>query len=272
MSLSPLISALLILGVGVAAAAGTLLVRHVAPRLEEVDPQPWSSTLQYVATAYGVVIGFSILFLFGGFADARRAVGDEATSIGTAFDEVMVFPDDAPRIQRALLCYARAVSEEDWPAMREGGSSPEVDVAYTDLVLSLGGGVEPLAGTFDPAVATNVVVQVGSISTAREARLVAAETRVPPLLWALVLGGGALVVVLIFVVTLPAPPRTQAALVGLSTAFTVVMVLLVVALDRPYAEGSGRISARLVDETIASMEQAAPDLADLSCPVSGGSP
>jgi hypothetical protein len=272
MTLTPVVSTVFLLGAGILAAAITLVLRRTDLRLESVDPQPWSSTLQYVATAYGVVIGFSILFLFGGFGDARKAVGDEATSIGTAFDEVMVFERDAPAVQQALICYGRAASEYDWPAMRERTSAPEVDTAYSDLVLSLDAGVEPIEGTFDAAVATNIVLQVGSISTAREARIVAAETRLPVLLWMLLLGGGALVVLLIFVVTLPAPPRVQALLVGLATSFTAVLVLLVVALNNPFAPGAGRVSPELIDETVSSMEQAAPDLADQPCPVADDSP
>jgi hypothetical protein len=266
MALTPITSAGLILLLGLVAALITLLVRRLAPGLDQVDPAPWSATLGYVATAFGVVVGFSILFLFGTFADARTAVGDEATSVGTAFAEAAQFDEAGPEVQQALICYSRAVSTYDWPAMREGGSAPEVDVAYTDLVDALGEGDQSLEGTFDGALATNTLVQVGSISTARETRLVAAATRLPVLLWALVIGGGLLVTVLLFMVTLPAGRRTQALLVGLATTFTAVLVLLVLALNNPFAAGSGRVSPTLIDETTASMEDAAPDLAARPCP------
>jgi hypothetical protein len=272
MSLSPAISLTLVVVAGLAAAGLTLLLRRTVPSLSRIDPGPWSSTLQYVATAFGVVIGFSILYLFGAFADARSAVGDEATSIGTAFDEVSLFDQAAPDVQQALVCYARAASTYDWPAMREGTSAPEVDLAYSNLVDSLGQGDEPLAGTFDGAVATNVVVQVGAISTARETRLVAAATSLPHLMWGLVIGGGLLVVVLLFVVTMPASPGTQALLLGLATAFTAVLVLLVVALNNPFAAGPGRVSPALIDDTTTSMEQSAPGLADQPCAVDGTTP
>lgn len=257
----------LVVGAGLAVAGLTLLLRRTVPSLSSIDPAPWSSTLQYVATAFGVVIGFSILYLFGAYAEARSAVGDEATSIGTAFDEVSLFGQAAPDVQQALICYARAASASDWPAMREGTSAPEVDLAYSNLVDSLGPADEPLEGTFDAAVATNVVVQIGGISTARETRLVAAATSLPTLMWGLVIGGGLLVVVLLFVVTLPAGPRTQALLIGLATAFTAVLVLLVVALNNPFAAGPGRVSPALIDETTTSMEQSAPGLAGQPCAV-----
>jgi hypothetical protein len=260
-----------ILGVlGLIGAGTTLLLRRTAPRLDAVDPAPWSATLGYIATAFGVVIGFSILFLFGAFANARNAVGDEATSIGTAFEEVRLFEEAAPDVQHALICYARAASAYDWPAMQEGSSAPEVDAAYSDLVVSLGRSGEAPEGTFGPAAATNILVQVGSISTARETRLVAATTGLPTALWLLVVGGGLLVLVLLFVVTLPAPPWTQALLMGLSTMFTAVLIILIVALNSPFASGSGRISTKLIDETAASMAQSAPDVAARPCPQGAG--
>ncbi len=272
MSWNPVTSAGIVVAVGLVAAGITLLLRRTRPQLASVDPAPWSATLSYVATAYGVVIGFSILYLFGAFADARSAVGDEATSIGTAFEEVRLFDDAAPDVQHALLCYATAASAYDWPAMREGTSAPEVDGAYTDLVESLGQAGPPPQGTFEPAVATNILVQVGSISTARETRLVAAATGLPVLMWGLVLGGGLLVLVLIFAVTLPATPRAQAVLVGLAGTFTAVLVLLVLALNSPFAVGPGRVSPELIDQTAASMAQEAPDAAARPCPTSGTSP
>lgn len=234
----------------------SLLVRRRA-HLDDVDTAPWAATLSYVATAYGVVVGFSILLLFGQFADARQAVGDEATSIGTAFEQAALFPGPAPEIQQALVCYAESASEDDWPAMRAGGSSPATDEAFAALVQSLGSDDEPATGALHAATATNLAAQVGNISTARETRLVAAEARVPTMLWGLLVGGGLFVILLIFVVTLPARPRTQAMLVATATAFTAVMLLLVFALSAPFSEGQGRVSPRLIDETVATMRSSA---------------
>lgn len=263
-SLSAGHSVLVLVVVGLVGAGLSLLARRTLP-LDDVRIGPWSSTLSYVATAYGIVVGFSILYLFGAYAEARQAVGNEATSIGTAFEEARLFGDDASNIQRSLICYGQGASQYDWPAMREGTSAPEVDSAYTDIILALGEADEPLDGTFQPATATNLLAQVGSISTARESRLVAAQTSLPVLMWGLLLGGGSLVLIMIFAVTLPAAPVTQAVLVGLASAFTAVMVLLVVALNNPFAPGPGRVSPSLIDDTVASMTQEAPAAAATPC-------
>ncbi len=253
------------------AFGASLLVRRSFPQLASANTSPWSSTLSYVATAYGVVVGFSILFLFGEFADAREAVGQEATAIGTAFEESRLFPDDAAEIQHALICYSRAVPEFEWQALRDRRSAPEVDRAYRDIVLVLRAVDQPAESAFQPATATNIVVQVGNISTARATRLVAAEDHLPGMLWVLLLGGGVFVVGMIFVVTLPERSGAQAALVSLSAAFTTVLLLITFALSSPFDDGAGRITPRLIEETTALMESEASEAAARTCDFGDGS-
>ena len=263
----PALAAVVLLATAVLAVLGARLVRARIARPGSVDTGPWSSTLSYVATSYGVVVGFSILLLFGEFSDARAAVGDEATAIGTAFEEAALFPEGGDEIRHALVCYARSIPEHEWPALRDGTSAPEVDAAYGDLIRSVGAveGNDPTS--FQPAVATNLMAQLGSISTAREVRVVAAETRVPWLLWTFLVGGGLLVLLFLFVVTLPSSPGVQAGLVAAAAVFTASLLLLVLGLSSPFAGGAGRVSPALIEQTTASMELEAPDVAARGCPV-----
>ncbi len=256
----------ILVAVGVVAFALSLLVRRWRPGVSEIDPGPASSTLSYVAAAYGVLVGFAIVFLLGQVAGARQAIGDEATSIGTAFDEAQLFPQAEPEIQHALICYSRAVTEREWPALADGHSAPEADQAYRDLIATYGTAKEPTDRTFQPATATNSIVQVGSISTARETRIVAAEIRVGALMWTLLLGGGLLVAVLLFLLTAKASPPTQAAFMGLAASFTAIMLMLVVVLGHPFRDASSALGPRLIEENAARMEAIAPDVAKLPCP------
>jgi hypothetical protein len=263
MSITSIIAVLVV--TGVVAFGLSLLIRRLFPGLADLDPGPWSSTLSYLATAYGVLIGFSIVTLFAAFANARQAIGDEATSVGTAFDEALLFPEDEVEIQHSLICYARAVTEREWPTLAHGDAAPEVDQAYRDVMRALGDVDEPADQTFQPAAATNMFVQVGNISTARETRLVAGEAGVHGLLWGLLLGGGALVVGLIFIVSPKAHPWAQAVLVGLAAVFTAVMILIVSVLSTPFREGAGSLTPRLIEETTAFMESEAPEAAARPC-------
>jgi len=249
----------------------TLLVRRALSGVGDFETQPWTSSLSYVATAYGVVLGFSIIFLFGEFAEARKAVGNEAAAIHAAFDEAQLFPESRVEIEQALLCYAHAVVEFDWPSLQDGRGAPEVDQAYRHLFTTLHEAQEPTDGTFQPATATNLVAQVGNVSTAREVRIVAARIQTPQLLWVLLLFGGSLVIVLLFVVTLRAHRFAQAGLVAVAAVFTEVMLLIVLALGAPFDPGTGRLSPTLIEDRIASMEQIQPDLDPAVCDLGSAS-
>jgi hypothetical protein len=259
------ISVLLVL-VGAGVFALVLLVRRLRPGLAEVDDGPASAILSYVAAAFGILLGFVIVFLLGQAANARQAIGDEATSIGTAFDEAQLFPEGEPAIQRALICYARAVTDKEWPALGEGRSAPEADEAYRELIAAYGGVQESTDGTFQPAAATNSFVQIGGISTARETRLVAAESTVRPLLWVLLFGSAVFVMALLFVVSTTARPVAQALLMALAGVFTLVLLLLGVTLSHPFREGTNLLTPRLIEENTERMVALAPDALAEPCP------
>ena len=229
--------------------ATVLVVRRLRPGLRHVETGPASAVLSYVAAAFGILIGFLIVFLLGEATGARHATGDEATSIGTAFDEAQLFPASEPDLQHALICYSRAVTEREWPALAERRSAPEVDDAYRSLIAAYGAADEPTGGTFQAAAATNSFVQIGGISTARETRLVAAESHLGPLLWTVLVGAALLVLGLLSVVSMRARPVAQATLVCSAGVFTSVLLLLVVALNHPFHEGSRLLSPRPIEET-----------------------
>lgn len=252
--------------VGALAFGASVLVRRLFPAVASADGGPPSATLSYVAASYGVLVGFVIVFLLGQVASARQAIADEATSVGTAFDEAQLFPEAEPQIQHALICYSRAVTEREWPAMAARSSAPEADAAYRDLIAAYGDADEPTGGTFQPAAATNSFVQVGNISSARATRLMAAQTRLGPLLWGLLLGGAILLLTLLFLLTARAASRAQAAYVALAAMFAAVMLLLVLVLSHPFRDAGRQLSPRPLLENAARMVDLAQPAADRPCP------
>lgn len=252
--------------VGVGAFTAVLVVRRRWPAVEHIDPGPATAVLSYVAAAFGILIGFLIVFLLGEATDARHAVGDEATAIGTAFDEAQLFPQSEPTMQHALICYSRAVTEKEWPALAKGRSAPEADDAYRRLIGAYGDVDENIDRTFQPAAATNSFVQLGAISTARETRIVTAQAGVRPILWIVLVGAAILVLVLLFVASLSARPLGQALLLGSAAVFTTVLLLLAVALARPFHRGTGPVTPHLIEDNTSRMVALAPDAAREPCP------
>lgn len=254
-----------VVGFGVAVFVAVLVVRRIRPSLRDIDTGPASSVLGFVAAVFGILIGFLIAFLLGQASSARQATGDEATSIGTAFDEAQLFPEGEPDIQHALICYSRAVIEKDWPQLAEGRSSPEADAAYRALIAAYGEIDEPLDRTFQAAAATNSFAQIGAISTARETRLVAAVGGVQPTVVLLLFGSAALVLLLLFVTTLGARPLPQALLLGAAGFFAAVLLVLLVLLNNPFADGVGPVRPTLIEDTTERMVAIAPAAAAEPC-------
>ena len=253
-----------LVAVGLGVFGLVLLVRRLRPGVTRLDSAPGSSILSYVAAAFAILLGFVIVYLLGQATNARQATGDEATSIGTAFDEAQLFPDGEADIQHALICYSRAVTEEEWPDLADGRSAPEADEAYRTLIATYGDVDEPTDRAFQPAAATNSFVQIGAISTARETRLVAAESDVGVIMWILLFGAAAFVLVLLFVTTVSARLVGQAVLLGLAGLFTAVLLALVVILNNPFQD-AGPVSPRLIEENTERMVALAPDQADMPC-------
>jgi hypothetical protein len=254
-----------IIGVGALVFLAVLLVRRARPEIHDIDSGPASSVLGFIAAAFGILIGFVIAFLLGQAGQARQAIGDEATSIGTAFDEAQLFPDGEPAIQHALICYSRAVTEKEWPELAQGRGATEADVAFRELVATYGEVDEPLDRTFQAAAATNSFAQIGAISTARETRLVTAQAGVRAPVVLLLAAGAILVVVLLFVTTAGARPMPQALLLGAAGLFAAVLVMLVVVLNNPFAEGLGPVTPTLIENTTDRMVALAPDAAAEPC-------
>ena len=72
-----------------------------------------------VGTGLAVLIAFLIVAAFGHYQSARDAVGKEAVAVqqqyvmATYFDEA-----DSDALQGEVICYARAVVDDEWPAMQ----------------------------------------------------------------------------------------------------------------------------------------------------------
>lgn len=253
--------------VGAVVVGVVLIVRRVRPSITQIDSGPASAVLSYVAAAFGILLSFVIVFLLSEASTARLAIGDEATAIGTAFDEAQLFPDVEPDLQHALICYSIAATEE-WPALADGTSSPAADDAYRALIATYGEDRAASGATFQPAAATNSFVQIGGISTAREIRINFAAFGLGPILWFFLIGGAVFVLFLLFVASLSARPVGQAILLGLAAVFTSLLLIMVFALNNPFTEGGRLLSPQLIEETTERMVATAPAVAEEPCPFS----
>src|SRR3954453_20050444 len=99
-----------------------LFVRRGAPAgsyFEDGDRA--SGVFGVIATGFAVLIGFDVFLAFQSFDTPREAAEDESGIASTRRGGAQFLrPPVRPRLSGELLCYARNVVHEEWPAMEDG--------------------------------------------------------------------------------------------------------------------------------------------------------
>ncbi|HEY7036411.1 MAG TPA: hypothetical protein VH482_34095 [Thermomicrobiales bacterium] len=176
---------------------------------------------------YAVVLAFVVIAVWENYADAREVADREASAMGVLFRLSNGFPDPhRAAAQEALLGYAEAAVEEEWPAMEDGEApSPKTSQALDDLFAVY---ARPdFVAAVNPEQYGESLAQMNEVSVARRGRVLASHSGLPSVLWVVLLGGGVLVVAFAFLFGVESP-YSQAAIMGALTV-TIAMLLYVVA-------------------------------------------
>src|SRR5829696_5831635 len=131
--MEPWLAALIIVGTAALSAAGMLIVRRRAPAGTFFkDPIPAGAIYTVVGTAYMVIVAFVFFVAFESYGGAKADAEEEATAMLAMFHAAVPFePTARGRLQGHVVCYAREVIADEWPAMREGDTSEVVDERVT---------------------------------------------------------------------------------------------------------------------------------------------
>src|SRR5689334_24119204 len=77
---------------------------------------------------FAVMLAFVILFSLQSYQRAREGSSIEAVAVTELNAVATVFPPPtSDRLRGGLVCYGRAVVNDEWPAMKNGGSSSLVE-------------------------------------------------------------------------------------------------------------------------------------------------
>ena len=152
-----------------------------------------------------------------------------------------------------MICYAREVISDGWPAMREGRGSSVVDARVSAMEESadqIPVNDAKQAAAFQHWFALNEERRHG-----RQGRIGEAEGLVPPVVWLILIIGA---VVVISSVALFADREeaavTQAALAAGIAIIVVSGLVLVRFLDKPYEDKSGSIKPTAMERALVLME------------------
>jgi Protein of unknown function (DUF4239) len=135
-----LVLAALVVGVaGVSVALMYVVHRRRAPGTRFfVEVEKGTGVFTFIGTAFAVLLAFVVLEAFASFNDARTGAESEATGVVELSRNSEFFAAaDRGRLAGRLICYARAVVSDEWPAMQDGDRSQLVQRWVEEMGQSL---------------------------------------------------------------------------------------------------------------------------------------
>ncbi|MFF4324762.1 DUF4239 domain-containing protein [Streptomyces sp. NPDC001568] len=217
------------------AIGGSLAMRRRFPRLADGEHNEMVGVaLGMFGAIYGIILAFVIVTLWTQRENTQSIVAGEATDLALVVRSAEAFPPAArARVDQAVGEYVHAVVEIQWPLMREGRPSYEATAEQTHGLYTALQAYEPV-GTRSEVFYAEAAGRLNDAAAQRRARVTMAETSLPPLLQTLVYGGALVILPLTFLFGLRSL-RMQLVFVAAVAGLIGFSLLLVVALDRPFA-------------------------------------
>jgi Protein of unknown function (DUF4239) len=208
-----------------------------------------------LGTSFAVLLAFVIFLAFESYNNAKERSSAEAVAVTELYRDALLFSEPTESVvQGQLICYARAVIHDEWPAMREQRTSPVVEQWIERLDASVD--AASLADTRAEVGYADWLDQMDDRRDGRRGRLGEAAAFVPAPLWAVMLLGATLLVGYMCFYADPGEKFfVQAMMIGSMTAIIVSGILLVRFLEKPYQDQVGSIRPTEMTRTLALMEE-----------------
>jgi hypothetical protein len=216
------------------AMSGPLLVRRrIGLDLLRTNNEVAGFKFAIIGVIYAVLLGFAAITVWDKFSDAENNVGLEAGAAAAIFRLANGIDGEASSAVRARMTdYLRAAITADWPAMQLGKSSPEATRALSDVYTAL--------LQFRPQDARGAAVmeallhQLDLLALARRGRIVLASGIVPSIVWVVLFGGACITIGFTYLFGTE-NLRAQAMMTGALSLLIFSILLVIVAIDHPFA-------------------------------------
>jgi hypothetical protein len=242
-----------------AAILGAMLLELCARRLLPIELRQRhndvaAAIFSIIGVTYAVLLAFVAMLAWDGFNRAKAASYAEAALIGDVYNLSGGFPDpEKSAIQNEVQGYARHVVTVEWPQQAEGRAVDQ-DSAYLNGLNKVALGPHP-SGQAGSDLHPLLLQAIERLWDARQARLLAAQSTIPDIVWFVVIVGGSLTVA--FGAFLGAPSlRMQLAMSAMLAASGALVLILIIALSNPF-RGDFRVSTAPFEHVLSRMEATA---------------
>jgi hypothetical protein len=253
-----LVSALIVLAVAGIAISAMLLVRRGAPAgsyFEDGDRA--AGVFGVIATGFAVLIGFVVFLAFQSYDTSRSGAETEARIVAQQFETAQFLPVSARApLGGELVCYARDVVHNEWPAMSSGRGAQVVNPWGVAMFRTMKT-VNPRTSAEQTAY-SKWFDQRSDRENARADRTHGAEGVIPAPLW-IVLFISVLVLFAFMLFFADSAERAvvQATMIGSVAVVMTSTLLLLWFLDKPYHSGVGGLRPVAMTRTLVTLKQEA---------------
>jgi hypothetical protein len=215
------------------AVLGLVMTRRIVPqrRLENIR-DVGRTVFSLAGVLYAVLVGFVVVVVWQQFNDARTRTETEAAALA----DLLHTSDGLPAasrsaIQQSVYAYTNDVVNDEFPRMQRGEAieqqSHHLTAIWHDVLA-----VKPTV-QIEHSYYNQTITRLNELDSARTARIVATEYRIPVELWILLLGGGAIMLFFTYLFATP-DVMLHGVLIALCGALMAFVLYLVFALEHPF--------------------------------------
>ena len=241
-----------------AASCGLLWLARRNPLNERFSSElgEHSRAFDFLGIAFAILLGFVVLQAYDSYNDAKKGAEQEAQAVLELTRTAAAFTlEEHERLEATLVCYGRAVIEQGWPTMRDGGEGSPVVTEWGRRFREAAFEVR-VRSRVDEAAFLQLLTEQDKRIEGRRMRLAEAVRVTPPPMWFVLILGALLTVGWI---VLGANRRgsfvVQASAVASVAAMATATLLLVWFLDHPFEDQSGSIRPIEMEEVLRVIEE-----------------
>jgi hypothetical protein len=215
------------------ACLGLLVVhRFVNVELRSPNNEVAAAFFGIAGTSYAVLIAFIAVNAWQSYADADRATTEEAIAIGNLYADTVGLPKaSAGALRDDIVLYLKQVIELEWPGQQHGVVNYAARATLQHIQLSI--------AALNPVTAGEAVIQgellrvMNDLYSARRVRQLAVQDAIPAMVWWIIFLGTITTVFYTYIFGLE-DIRMHLLLTGSLTISLSLVIVLIVALDRPF--------------------------------------
>jgi hypothetical protein len=250
------LSVLMLVGSTLAAVALMLLYRRFLAPPGGVLSGMESADGIFSAAAAGltVLLAFVIFTVFDSYQHARSGAGEEAVATQQLYSTAGFFsPPARDALRGDVLCYAHAVVDYEWPAMRRGHESPVVQhwIDALDTTMEQ----TPIDGQKQGSALQHWFDVSNDRQEGRRTRLAEASPFVPGFVWGVLVA--IVLIVVVFQILFADPDATalgQAVAMASMAATLFAALTLVWVLDRPFNDRGAQVPPTRMNNALRLMQ------------------